>query len=516
MPPGSDTFDPQELNAASFPHEVREIGVRQTPLSWIVLTGPYAYKIKKPVRLDFLDASSLERRRALCSEELRLNRRYAPELYRDVVPIVRTTGGLRVGADGVPLEFAVRMRQFEPDQELAWRLAHTTVRAEGLVELGSQLADWHAAAPRAEVADAYGSAPLLSEQVLATLPALYETLADDAALLERLRNLEGRLRAWLEALGPQIQQRRETGFVREGHGDLHAGNVVCWQRRWLPFDCLEFEPSLRWIDTLNDAAFLYMDLIGRQQPALAHDFLSAYLERGGDYAGLSLLPLFACYRALVRAKVDALALSAGTPSPAGAGHDVWGRRLRGRLELARQLAEPRSAALLLMHGVSGSGKSWFSQRLIGPLQALRIRSDLERRRLFGAGAYSAEQTAQTYERLYTCAAQALSAGYRCIVDAAFLERAQRERFRALASARGCPLLILSCRAPTATLAARVAARGQQGGDPSEATVAVLGEQLRGATPLSATERAITIEIETHDAAALPALIDRLRAGLERR
>lgn len=504
------------LDAASFPHPVADLQRRETAISWIVLTGQYVYKIKKPVHFDFLDASSLERRHFLCEEELRLNRRFAADLYEAVVPIAQRNGHPEVGSSQAPIEYAVRMRQFEASEELAAQLASGGVSVRDMADFGARLADWHAAAPVAED-PRYGDLPLVRSQVLENISTLRAHL--QGAQAERLQSLQEWTQAQLQRVAPLLAERRSAGRVRECHGDLHAGNVVRWQGRWVAFDCLEFDPQLRWIDVFSDVSFLFMDLMSRNRSDLAHAFISAYCERGGDYEGLQLLRFFSVYRALVRAKVDAVSITeeaAGSTAP-HARHTLEARaRLQGRLDVAEQLMRSGSPALILMHGVTGSGKSWLSEQLISAFGAVRMRSDLERRRLLGPGAYSAEATAATYARLRSCAHSALMAGMRTVVDATFLQRVHRRSFRSLARECACPLLLLDCEAPETVLRSRVSQRAHTGSDPSEATAEVLAAQLAIREPFDAEERAFLIEIDTAAPEplerALSALRDRLAAS----
>jgi len=512
------------LDPACFAHPVSELQLRETPISWVLLTGRYAYKIKKPVHLPFIDASSLQRRQFLCAEELRLNSRFAPELYLDVVPIVEQHGRLRIDAPGAPLEYAVRMRQFAASEELGDQLAQARVTRQDMVALGRSIAAQHASAAVAAADDAYGDPQLLSAQLQENFAALRAALTD-AGELQLLERLEGWSRHNIERLQPLLRRRRAGGRVRECHGDLHAGNIVRWHGRLVPFDCLEFAPALRWIDVISDVAFLFMDLLSHARADLAFVFLSAWLEDSGDYEGLRLLPLCAVYRALVRAKVDALGEAGAAGEIARSRH----ARLRARLDTAARLVSPRASALLLMHGVTGSGKSWVSEQLIGALGAVRMRSDLERRRLgdrsgavttpaaagVGQGAYSAAQRERSYRRLLDCADSALAGGCHAIVDATFLDRSMRQMFEALAQRRHCPLLIVCCRAERATLEARLRERTRRGEDASQATPAVLAAQLQAAEGFSAEELARSVPIDTGSPAAIAAGIDALQARLQR-
>ncbi|HEX4024044.1 MAG TPA: AAA family ATPase [Steroidobacteraceae bacterium] len=521
--PGIDVTD--LLDPACFPHPVSHLQLRETAISWVLLTGPYAYKIKKPLHLEFIDAATLPRRRFLCDEELRLNRRFAPELYRDVVPIGREHGRPRIDAAGAAAEYAVRMLQFDSSQELASLLAQDRVGAAELCAFGARLAQWHQEAAAASADTGYGSPALVRAQALENFPPLRRWAGADTGSGGRggpgpdptaiLQQLEHWTVEFLARLEPLLQRRQLGGRVRECHGDLHSGNVVCWRAELLPFDCVEFEPRLRWIDAISDVAFLFMDLLAHARADLAYAFVSAYLEHGGDYEGLQLLRFYGVYRALVRAKVDALALAGHTGAPAQAHR----QHLQARLHAAAQLASPQPPALVLMHGVSASGKSWISQRLIGALPAVRVRSDLERKRLppqsrpGSAQRYSAAATQATYARLLDCAAMALGDGHNVVVDATFLDRAQRRRFEAMAEQLGRAWLIVACNASRATLLERLARRARGAADPSEATAQVLDRQLRALQPLEPSEQAATVPVDMEASASIETAIHSVQQRL---
>jgi aminoglycoside phosphotransferase family enzyme/predicted kinase len=485
-----------------------------------VLTGPYAYKIKKPVHYDFIDASTLERRRFLCDEELRLNRRFAPDLYEGVVAITRDNGRLAVGGPGEALEFAVKMRQFEPSQELAECLARGDVTGEDMRGFAALLADRHLRAAVAPAGGSFGTIEGLRKRMLDNFRLLDRHLASEPA-----RNQLERLVEWtnqnLARLLPLIERRRHSGAVRECHGDLHARNIVRWQQQWLPFDCLEFDPEMRWIDVIGDAAFLFMDLVSYRREDLACEFMSRYLEETGDYAGLGLLPLYASYYALVRAKVDAL--GADTASPAERG--ILEARLASRLATAGRFADAKCPAIVIMHGVTASGKSSLSERLVPAIHALRIRSDLERKRLegvaplarrifgVGEGAYDSASTEATYNRLLELAISALDGNCSVIIDATFLDAAHRAMFRSLALSRHCPFLIVSCVSDEATLTSRIQTRALNALDPSEATQAVLDQQLRTLQPLTPDELEHAISAETSSPGAGDEAVKAIQARL---
>lgn len=497
-------FDIRELlRPEAFRHATQRIELKETHISWVVLTGPYAYKIKKPVKLDFIDTSTLERRLHYCGEELRLNGSLAPELYLGVVPVTRRDGAASVDRDGEVIDYAVWMQQFSASDELPALLANNEVSAAEIATLGESLAQFHLAATVAPRASAPRETEQMQDAVLGNLAQLIAHLGpvDPALAL-------GRLVDWTHdcahALEPAFEQRERSGFVRECHGDLHAANIVRWQGRLAPFDSIEFDSKLRWIDVISDIGFLVMDLASHQRADLAYILLSRYLEVTGDYEGVSVLPFYAVYRALVRAKVDALTAEQ-IPSRAA----EFRHRLQQRIRAALSWATPRQPMLVLMHGASGSGKSWLSERLVPQLPAVRIRSDLERKRLAGAapaqqvasavrkGIYSPEFSHRTYGHMADCAESCLRAGISAIVDATFLERNDRELFHGLAARLRVPRVIVSCQADPIALAARILDR-QGRADPSDANLSIMDTQVREIQPFEADEQAYVIAVDTSE------------------
>jgi aminoglycoside phosphotransferase family enzyme/predicted kinase len=506
------------LTADAFTHAVTQLELRETHISWVVLTGPCAYKIKKPVKLDFIDASTLDRRRHYCEEEVRLNRRLAPDLYSGVVAITRDNGRAVVGGKGCVVEYAVKMQQFSPSSELPQLLARDEVGIAEIAALGEVLARFHLCAAGATATEMPDKTEQMYDSVLGNLAQLITHLGPFD-----LSPVLGRLADWTHetahALEATFQMRERSGFVRECHGDLHAANIVRLQGRLVPFDCIEFDPRLRWIDVMSDIAFLVMDLVSHRRGDLAFALLSRYLEVTGDYDGTTVLPFYAVYRALVRAKVDAITVG---QVPARAAE--FRTRLQQRIQAALRWMTPRHPTMVLMHGASGSGKSWLSERLVHEVQAIRIRSDLERKRLAGLGAqesaaaevrhgiYSPEFSHRTYGRLADCAESALRAGFSVIVDAAFLDSTDRQMFCALAARLGTPLVIVSCQADPTTLAARVIERSARHEGPSDATLSVLDTQLREIRPFEASEQSHVVPVDTSE----PDAVQRVAAAIAAR
>lgn len=499
-----------------YPHPVGCVEVVETHISFVLLTGHFAYKIKKAVDLGFLDFSTLAKRQFFCAEELRLNRRLAPDLYLDVVPVGGTPEAPRLGGDGAAIEYAVKMALF-PQERLADRvLARGELQPADIDALAASVAAFHAGIARAGAADDYGSAAAITapaEQNFAQIRALLDAGEDTTTL--------SALDAWTLAEGARLAcsfaARKRDGLVRECHGDLHLGNIVLLERGPCIFDCIEFNPNLRWIDVANETAFLLMDLEVRGRPDLAGRFLDGYLEASGDYEGLRLLAYYKAYRALVRAKVERI--RAAQDGLAAAERTAALQDCRRHLDYAAQATAAQGQGLILTHGFSGSGKSFFSRAIVEALGAVRIRSDVERKRLHGldarersgsgvgSGLYGQSATEATYCRMEALARCVAEAGLPVVVDATFLQRRQRERFRAASQALGIPFVILDCRAPTALLRSRLDQRARTSADPSEATPAVLDRQLRDAEALTAEEEAFVVPVVSEAGAWEPALAE---------
>lgn len=493
-------------NPAAYPHPVVRVELIETHISWVLLTGTYAYKIKKPVNLGFLDFTTLAARRHFCEEELRLNRRLAPELYLDVVPIAGAPGAPRIGGDGPPLEYAVKMRQFDQACLLDNAVRNGEIATQAVASLARKLADFHAHAQQQVSAQDQAAGVLKpATDNFAQLLALVEAPAEAAAL--------NAIRAWtlrtFEALAATFTQRATRGFVRECHGDLHLGNIVLLKGAAVPFDCLEFNPELRRSDVLSEVAFLMMDLEAHNRRDLAYAFLSAYLEASGDYAGAPVLRFYLVYRAMVRAKVSLLrsrqpGLSSGERASAVAAY-------RNYVDVALAQTHAGRGAIVITHGYSGSGKSTFARRLTAALGAVCIRSDVVRKRLHGvdelerthsaanAGIYAQTATERTYRALLAQTADIAAAGLPVIVDAAFLKIVYRAAFHTLAAALAVPFVIADVRAALAQSRARISARAATGMDASDATLPVLDAQLRDAEPLTSAEASSTVVV--YDGAA---------------
>ncbi len=488
------------LKSAAFGGSSEPVEHLQTHISHVILAGEFAYKIKKPLDLGFLDFSTLERRRMCCDEELRLNRRLAPDIYLDVVRITGRLENPSLEGDGDVIDYAVRMRRF-PQTGL---LSESPPKREEMLQLARQVAEFHQSIPAADDSAIYGTAERVVYPMLENFRQIRE-IGVSAEVGARLDALEAWTNDQAAGLHGLLERRKHESHIRECHGDMHLGNITRYRGRLQVFDGIEFNPNLSWIDTCNDIAFLLMDLEYRELPPRASVFLNEYLATTGDYAGLRLLRFYQLYRAMVRAKVAAIMRSQAGQSEQE--RERVGGDFHGYLTLAEHLARQPSPVLCITYGVSGSGKSLFSGWLAENLPAIRLRSDVERKRLFanaapdqglGQGLYSAAATRRTYAHLRETAETVLQAGHSVIVDATFLKADQRQSFAALAAEQDLPYLILDCTAPQAVLHERILARQAEGADPSDADLDVLALQMENREPLNNREEATSIVVDSTD------------------
>lgn len=477
----------------------------ETHISTVLLAGEFAYKLKKPVDLGFLDFTTLAARRRFCEQELQLNRRTAPQLYLDVLAITGTVDAPRLGGPGAPIDWAVRMRRFAAEDLLDARVRAGRLDAACIDRLAAAIAAFHMEAPRVDAASALGSAGTVARWMLDNVEGLREHVGAsvDRARIDALADWT---RRELERRAALLQARHRDGFVRECHGDLHLGNIVLVDGAPIPFDCIEFNDELRCIDVLSDLAFTVMDLLDRAEPRLAWRLLNGYLEATGDYGAVPLARPYLVYRALVRAKVALIRAQQPAVAPALRVHQHGD--FADHVALAERLARPGPPLLVAMHGLSGSGKTFVAQQLLEHLGAVRVRSDVERKRMFSlapnarvdaelrAELYGGDATRATYERLASAARAIVDGGFTAIVDAAFLKHAERAALRALAGSLGVRFALVACSAPPAVLRARVAARVAADRDASDATLDVLERQLGWCEDVQDDERAVAWRIDT--------------------
>lgn len=492
------------------------VEIVETHISWVLLTDGFAYKIKKALDLGFLDFSTLEKRQRCCEEELRLNRRLAPGLYLAVTAITGSSEQPLMNGAGSAIEYAVKMRRFPQSNLLDQILLHGELTPEIVDAIAGKIADFHQRTASADSASQYGTPEQIHQ------PSTQNFAQIRPRLLEQIdRNRLDGLERWGEEeyrnRRNAFAARKAQGFIRECHGDLHLGNIVLLDGEIVPFDCIEFNADLRWIDVISEAAFLSMDMQDRARPDLARRFINTYLEQNGDYAGLEVWRYYLVYRAMVRAKVASI--RAGQMGKTGAEHWLQYRR---HIELAESFSRRSPPLIAITHGLSGSGKTTVSQALLEAMDLFRIRSDVERKRLYGLkprersnteiaeSIYSPAANERTYRHLAELARSIVLSGYPVVVDAAFLRRRERASFRELAQELGVPFAILDCAAPEHLLRERIEQRQRHGRDASEANLTVLKSQLRDNEPLDSNETVTAISVNTEQDANIQALAQRLK------
>jgi aminoglycoside phosphotransferase family enzyme/predicted kinase len=502
-------------NPDLFDHPVDAFTLMETHISWILLTGDYVYKIKKPVNFGFLDYSTLDRRQHFCQEEVRLNRRLAPDLYLDVISVHGSEDAPNLRGEGPAIEYMVKTRQFRQQDLLGNMQRAGNLEARHIDSMAKKLATFHQQIESASTEAPWGEPDSLHAPVAENFTDI-RGLLSDAADLQQLDQLEQWAHSTFQRLIPQLLQRKAGGFIRECHGDIYLDNVTLIDGEVTLFDGIEFNDAFRWIDVMSDVAFMAMDLEDRGLNGLAQRFVNGYLEHTGDYAGLALLDYYKAYRAMVRGKVALLRLT--QPGVSEQERQEVLARYYSYANLAERYTHVPLRFGVLTQGVAGAGKSTIALHLVEELGAIRLRSDVERKRLFGsasggqldAGLYSADLNEKTYAQLADLTVQVLAAGYPVVVDAANLKHSQRELLRQAVENQGVPCLILRCTASVETLEQRINQRQQQGTDPSDADINVARHQLAKLEELTADEQLYSMDVATDAADSLTHLVKRLR------
>jgi aminoglycoside phosphotransferase family enzyme/predicted kinase len=480
------------LRPEFYPHATAEICLLQTHASFVVLTGPYAYKLKKPVDFGFLDYTTLEKRKHFCLEELRLNKRFSPELYLDVLSVQQQAGGFGLGdldATGVT-DFCLRMRQFDQADLLNRRITEGRIELADLETFTANLAELHRTAPVHTEVDGAGR---VRRVVQDNFPVLCK-FAGSFFSQSEIDRLEADCMHRLEASGELISARARGGRFRECHGDLHTGNVAYVDGTLHAFDAIEFNERFRIIDVLAEVAFWVMDLEALGLPEEANRCLNIYLEESGDWDGAPLLPLYLIYRALVRAKIGALTAADEKLTEKERSREE--EKAKRYFELACRFLDrfsPGKSALAIMFGLSGSGKSTVARRLAEERGAIQIRSDAVRKHLAGVplrgrpadkDIYTLQYTEKTFRRMGELAGQALEAGISIVLDGRYARRDERDAARAVAEKAAVPFEMHVCEAPPEELHRRLASRQ---GDVSDATAELLERQAANTEPLAEEE-----------------------------
>ena len=446
-----------------------------THSAYVFLAGDLAFKIKRAVKYNYLDFSTLEQRRKVIKHELALNAPTAPAIYDRVVAITREgPGRLALDGEGKPVEYALQMHRFARDDELTCIADAGNLTNDLAKRLGHVIADLHAAAERRPPDGEVLIGEIIDE--------LRESFADMEPTLrhEGLAEYLGRTDRTFGEVGSLLSQRSGEGRVRRCHGDLHLKNLVMIEGQPVPFDALEFDERLGTCDIFYDFGFLVMDLLHRGLTAQANVMLNSYLWKSRDFTGLATLPLFLSIRAAIRSMVAVQTIS-------GTVDGKIARDARNYLEQAIDYLTPVPPRLVAVGGLSGSGKTTIAARIapsLGPAPgAVHLRSDLERKAIFGVGplyrlpaeAYQPEASRDVYARLLDEAEQILLARHSVIIDATFLDTADRETVGKLAARVRVPFDGIWLSSDPATLERRISTRTA---DASDADVDVLHAQLK--------------------------------------
>jgi hypothetical protein len=490
----------QKMTQSGFyPHSVQEpIQLVQTHISYVLLTGEYAYKVKKPVNFGFLDFSQLELRKHFCQEELRLNQRGAAELYLEVLPIAGDEKHYQLGGTGQAVEYVLKMRQFPQDSLLSSMFEQGKVNENLMAELGRVVAQYHATAQTNDYIRKFGEVTQVRQAVDENYQQTEKYIGGPQTRTQFEETKQYTDKFFIER-EPLFKSRIANNWIRECHGDLHLRNICLWHDKILLFDCIEFNEPFRFVDVMYDVAFAVMDLEARQRKDLANAFLNTYIEQTGDWEGLQLLPLYLSRQAYVRAKVNSFLLDdPGVPDTV---KQEAAQTAADYYQQAWEYTKPSQGQLILMSGLSGSGKSTVARQLARQLEAIHIRSDAVRKHLAGIPLpqrggdeiYTDEMTQKTYERLLDLGILLASQGFTVILDAKY-DR-QQLRLEAIAQAKSQQLLlsILHCTAPLEVLRERL---HQRTGDIADATADLLAAQQAASEPFAEAEQPYVKALDT--------------------
>jgi uncharacterized protein len=493
------TLIEQMLQADFYPHKVVEpIELIQTHVSYVFLTGDYAYKVKKPVNFGFLDYSTIEKRSHFCHQELEMNKRGAPELYLEVLPVTQTGEKFSFGGSGEAVEYVLKMRQFPQSALLSEMFALGTLTESHMERLGQVVAKYHENTLSSDRISSFGEVAQVRQAIDENYQQTKKYIGHpqtQAQYAETKKYTDN----FFTGRSQLFKSRIENNKIRECHGDLHLRNICLWNDKILLFDCIEFNEPFRFVDVMYDVAFTVMDLQARQRPDFGNAFLNTYAEQTGDWEGLQVLPLYLSRQAYVRAKVTSFLLD--DPGIPEAAKVEAAATASGYYKLAWEYTKPRQGKLILMSGLSGAGKSTTARLLARKLDAIHLRSDAVRKHLGkiplsergSEELYTPEMTQKTYDRLLQLGVMLADQGFTVILDAKYDRAALRTNAIDLADFQQLPLQIMHCTAPVEVLRDRLAARK---GDIADATADLLESQIANTEDFTSTEQPYVQTLDT--------------------
>ena len=489
-----------ELSVWLREHHAEPVEMIETHVSYILLQAQTAWKIKKSIHLPFLDYSTLALRQQYCQKEYQLSKQYAPKIYRAVRSLYKNDQTFNFAEEGNWVETMIEMERFQQEDLLSHRVKTQGLSRSDTIAMAECIADFHLSCPPCSN-QTRGNIQLTGQEMSDNFTALRDNPLVEP-VREKLDETQKRGEQALADFKDLIQSRAENGWVRNCHGDLHLGNIVWLEQKPVLFDRIEFNDEFSQVDVIKDMAFLYMDLFAHQKGVNANLLFNRWVQRTHDYEGLALLNLYASYRAMVRAKIAAIECQ---QDPA---NKQAQQALIDKIHLAWQFLQPKKQLLVLMHGCTGSGKTYYAEQIAGALNAVILNSDIIRKKTLGVGlerisdtkklkkVYSDDANEITYQTLLKHTKALLRAGHHVVVDASFTQAKSRAPFLACAKELNIETRIVSPIIDEERLMENLDWR-ETTGDISDGNLMVWQKQNKNAEPLDAKERAIEIKIETN-------------------